>query len=92
VTFVRETPEPVPEESPFRNSAGIDPPGSGEISETTSVEANQSGIEECSESNDDVPSLESIVSKIPASNREFFDELFRGKFVAVRKVDENELR
>jgi len=53
---------------------------------------NRDSARECSGSEADAPSLESMLSKVPASNRELLDELFRGKFIGVRKIDESELR
>ncbi len=38
------------------------------------------------------PSLESLTTGIPESNRELLEELFRGRFVRVRKLDPRELR
>jgi hypothetical protein len=60
--------------------------------DTDPVEASQTGAEEDFVAAADAPSLESVLSKVPASNRELLDELFRGKFVGVRKIDERELR
>ena len=39
-----------------------------------------------------VPSLETLTAAIPESNRELLEELFRGRFVRVKKFDPNELR
>lgn len=38
------------------------------------------------------PSLDTLTAAIPESNRELLEELFRGRFVRVRKFDPSELR
>lgn len=41
---------------------------------------------------ENAPSLDSLTAAIPESNRELLEELFRGRFVRVRKFDPSELR
>jgi len=55
---------------------------------TIPIEADKGGPEE----QPDAPSLEALLERIPASNREVLDELFRGKFIGVRKIDTNGLK
>ncbi len=38
------------------------------------------------------PSLDTLTAAIPESNRELLEELFRGRFVRVKKFDPSELR
>jgi len=40
----------------------------------------------------EAPTLEDLLSELPTSNRELLDELFRGRFIGVRKVDRKKLR
>lgn len=39
-----------------------------------------------------LPALDELVSRIPAETRELLDELFRAKFVAVRRVRTRDLK
>lgn len=41
---------------------------------------------------EDAPSLDTLTAAIPETNRELLEELFRGRFVRVKKFDPNELR
>ncbi|RKX35395.1 MAG: hypothetical protein DRP71_03795 [Verrucomicrobia bacterium] len=83
---------PAPETSPFRHVDPTDSSTPDEVPNSTPIEVNRDSARECSGSEADAPSLESMLSKVPASNRELLDELFRGKFIGVRKIDESELR
>ena len=38
------------------------------------------------------PTLEAVLERLPESNRDLLEELFRAKFVGVRKLDKNLLR
>lgn len=48
--------------------------------------------EEADENPKALPKLDELVNRIPAETRELLDELFRAKFVAVRKVRKADLK
>jgi hypothetical protein len=49
-------------------------------------------VEEAEESQQPLPSLDEMVNRIPAETRELLDELFRARFVAVRRVKKADLK
>jgi hypothetical protein len=48
--------------------------------------------EEIEENAKPLPPLDTLVNRIPAETRELLDELFRAKFVAVRRVKKRDLK
>lgn len=49
-------------------------------------------VEEVADKAQPLPKLDEMVERIPAETRELLDELFRAKFVAVRRVKERDLK
>lgn len=49
-------------------------------------------IEEAEDSRGALPPLDELVQRIPAETRELLDELFRAKFIAVRRVRKSDLK
>lgn len=49
-------------------------------------------VEEAEENQQPLPSLDELVNRIPAETRELLDELFRARFVAVRRVKKTDLK
>ena len=70
------------EDSPF---ASVDVP------EPSVTEASQKE-KKVDREREGAPELSELVERIPQSNREALEELFRGKFVSVRKLDLDDLK
>lgn len=66
------------EKSPFASADVPEPP----VTEGSQDEEKMEGA----------PKLSELVERIPQSNREALEELFRGKFVSVRKLDLDDLK
>lgn len=49
-------------------------------------------VEEEADDSKALPKLDELVNRIPAETRELLDELFRARFVAVRKVRKKDLK
>ncbi|MEZ5275922.1 MAG: hypothetical protein R3F07_06050 [Opitutaceae bacterium] len=82
-----------PEESPFpdEGDSGEDLPTDWE------PEVSGAGGEAVPSGNPDellgpAPRLQAVVDRLPESNRDLLEELFRAKFIGVRKLDKDALR
>ncbi len=71
---------------------GKSPLASVDVSEPQTAEVAQKEETIGREREEGVPELSELVERIPQSNREALEELFRGKFVSVKKLDLDDLK
>lgn len=56
------------------------------------VAVSRETVEEVEDNTKALPKLDELVNRIPAETRELLDELFRARFVAVRRVRKKDLK
>lgn len=91
VAAVGEEPPPVVRDEPPESNAEEDWRGEDD---TRDFDPSEASADEPAPPTvaENAPSLDTLTAAIPESNRELLEELFRGRFVRVRKFDPSELR